>query len=143
MRRTDQTLLEQMKISDLEILNRMNLLGLTRDDLKRLQSNQQFMEDNIDLIVEEFYESQTEIDDIALLIGDSETLQRLKASLRRYILELFSGYCDSEYANNRLRIGMVHKRIGVEPKLYLAAIVLLKKIVFKRLKQFIENKENF
>lgn len=42
------------------------------------------------------------------------------------MLDLFSGLYDLEYVNNRLRIGLVHKRIGVEPKLYLSAISTLK-----------------
>ncbi|MFO1353204.1 MAG: protoglobin domain-containing protein [Acinetobacter sp.] len=30
------------------------------------------------------------------------------------MVELFSGNYDANYVNNRLRIGLVHKRIGVE-----------------------------
>lgn len=140
---TNTTLLEQMNISDIEILSRLSLLDLPREDLRKLQVYHNFMKDNIDDIVEEFYVNQTEIDEVTLLIGDAETLHRLKASLRRYVLELFSGYCDSEYVNNRLRIGMVHKRIGVEPKLYLAAIMQLKKIVFIKLNTFINDEKQY
>jgi diguanylate cyclase (GGDEF)-like protein len=50
----------------------------------------------------------------------------LRNAQRRYVLDLFSGLYDMEYVNNRLRIGLVHKRIGVEPKLYLSAIHTLK-----------------
>ena len=44
---------------------------------------------------------------------------------------MFSGLYDLEYVNNRLRIGLVHKRIGVEPKLYLAAINTLKGLLIE------------
>ena len=36
--------------------------------------------------------------------------------------------------NHRLRIGLVHKRIGVELKLYLAAIHTLKKLIIEQIK---------
>lgn len=131
MSRTDTTLLEQMRISDVEIDHRMKLLGLDRESLVQLSGFKSIVEQSIDLIVSEFYQKQIEIDDIALLIGDADTLRRLRAAQRRYIIDLFSGHYDSEYVNNRLRIGMVHKRIGVEPKLYLSAVRTLKEIVVR------------
>ncbi|MEW6991788.1 GGDEF domain-containing protein [Colwelliaceae bacterium 6441] len=134
MRRTDTTLLEQMQISELEISNRMELLGLDKAALDQLSNYKTLIEDNVDVIVDEFYEKQTEIDEISLLIGDADTLVRLRNAQRKYVIDLFSGHYDSEYVNNRLRIGMVHKRIGVEPKLYLSAVKTLKELIVKLLK---------
>ena len=131
MKLTDRTLLEQMQISDLEIRRRLALLGLNSEKLGQLTRHKVWIEQNIDSIVDEFYNAQTSIDEIALLIGDADTLFRLRNSQRQYILDLFSGLYDSDYVNNRLRIGLVHKRIGVEPKLYLSAVSALKDLIFK------------
>lgn len=139
MSRTDTTLLEQMQISDLEIANRMELLSLTKSSLSQIAQHKQLIEDNIDLIVDDFYEKQTEIDEISLLIGDAETLTRLRNAQRKYVIDLFSGSYDSNYVNNRLRIGMVHKRIGVEPKLYLSAVKTLKELIVAVLKNNIND----
>lgn len=133
MVRTDQTLLEQMKISDVDISSRMSVLGLNKADLEILYSNQALVVNQIDGIVEEFYQRQTENDEISLLIGDADTLQRLRSAQRKYVLDLFSGIYDGQYVNNRLRIGMIHKRIGVEPKLYLSAVRTLKEIIINTL----------
>ena len=141
MRRTDTTLLEQMQISDVEIANRMELLGLDKDAFSLLSSHKILIESNIDIIVDEFYEKQTKIDEISLLIGDAETLVRLHNAQRKYVVDLFSGNYDSEYVNNRLRIDMVHKRIGVEPKLYLSAVKTLKELIVKMLKTNIYKNE--
>jgi len=141
MNRTDQTLVEQMKISDLEITKRKELLNLTSEDIKVLTSHKLLIEENIDNLVDTFYKQQTKIDEISLLIGDADTLMRLKNALRKYILDLFSGYYDSEYVNNRLRIGLVHKRIGVEPKLYLSAVRTLKKVFSGIFSESIEDKK--
>lgn len=129
MRRADKTLLEQMQISDVEILQRMELLGLNKETLDLLSRQQHIIDNNVDLIVDEFYERQTAIDQITLLIGDADTLQRLHSAQRKYVVDLFAGRYDSEYVNNRLRIGMVHKRIGVDPKLYLSAVLTLKTLI--------------
>lgn len=135
MNRTNQTLLEQMKMTDVEILRRMELLGLTTKSLELLSRHKILVESNIDPVVEEFYEKQTAIDEISLLIGDADTLIRLRNAQRKYVIDLFSGNYDAEYVNNRLRIGMVHKRIGVQPTLYLSAINTLKTLVESLLKR--------
>ena len=139
MRRTDQTLLEQMQLSDAEIARRMSLLSLNDESLSQLASHRLLIELRIEEIVGAFYQAQTEIDEISLLIGDADTLRRLRDAQRHYVLDLFGGIYDAEYVNNRLRIGMVHKRIGVEPKLYLSAVRTLKEIICQTLRDEIND----
>ncbi len=133
MKRTEKTLLEQLQISDADITRRMDLLSLEQQNLNLLNKYRPIIEVNIDQIVEEFYERQTAVDEISVLIGDADTLARLRTAQRKYVLDLFSGIYDVEYVNNRLRIGLVHKRIGVEPKLYLSAVQTLKEIIVRTL----------
>jgi diguanylate cyclase len=129
VRQTDQTLLEQMRITDFEIEYRKTLFSLTEADVEALLHFKGMAEASIDTVVAKFYELQTSVAEIALLIGDADTLNRLRIAQRKYVLDLFSGVYDLEYVNNRLRIGLVHKRIGVEPKLYLAGIYTLKQLL--------------
>lgn len=129
MRQTDFSLLEQMRISDYDIDYRKVILNFTEEDCKILKEFKAKLETSIDDLVSRFYESQTSVPEIALVIGDADTLRRLRGAQRRYVLDLFSGLYDLEYVNNRLRIGLVHKRMGVEPKLYLSAIHTLKHLM--------------
>lgn len=129
MKQTEQTLLEQMRITDFDIANRKDLLSLNEEDFKLLQNFRPIIESKIDILVDQFYQLQTNVAEISLLIGDADTLGRLRSAQRRYVLDLFSGLYDLEYVNNRLRIGLVHKRIGVEPKLYLSAISTLQTLL--------------
>lgn len=124
MNPTEQTLLEQMRITDFDIAHRKELLLLNEQDVARLASYCSKIEPRIDALVDRFYQQQTAITEIALLIGDADTLIRLRTAQRRYVLDLFSGHYDLEYVNNRLRI-------GVEPKLYLAAINTLKALLIE------------
>ena len=142
MNPTEQTLLEQMRITEFDIAHRKELLLLDEDDFSRLASYRPNIEPHIDALVDKFYEMQTGITEIALLIGDADTLTRLRTAQRRYILDLFSGLYDLEYVNNRLRIGLVHKRIGVEPKLYLAAINTLKGLLIEDIFTQIEHEQD-
>jgi diguanylate cyclase len=129
MERIEQTLLTQMQITNHEIGRRKVLLGLTAEEISLLADCRCFIEEDIEAIVENFYQLQTSISEISLLIGDADTLRRLHAAQRKYVLDLFSGSADLAYVSDRLHIGLVHKRIGVEPKLYLSAIKTLKDIL--------------
>jgi diguanylate cyclase len=131
MKRTDQSLLEQMQVTHFEIMRRKELFAVSDEDEARLKNAKPVILAALDEIVEEFYEAQTNTSEIALLIGDSDTLRKLKLAQRDYIISLFSGQYDLNYINSRLRIGMVHKRIGVGPHLYLAAVQSLSKMLRK------------
>ena len=139
MKRVTQSLMMQMHLTEHEIVRRKELLALGEEDIALLVRCKPYIEENIDVIVNEFYEEQTSIEEIALLIGDLDTLQRLHAAQRKYVLDLFSGFTDMEYVNNRLRIGLVHKRIGVEPKLYLSAVKTLKDMIYHALERSISD----
>ena len=137
MKKTDQSLLEQMRITDFEISSRKALFSILDTDEIALKGVKPYIEARISALVDQFYDMQTAVPEIALLIGDSETLGRLCSAQIRYVMDLFSGYYDMEYVNNRLRIGLVHKRIGVEPKLYLTAVQTLMKLLFQLIQEII------
>ncbi|MBK8232499.1 MAG: GGDEF domain-containing protein [Candidatus Eisenbacteria bacterium] len=142
MKPTEQTLIEQMRITEFEIAHRKELLSLSEADAKLLRGLKAIVESRVDALVDSFYEAQTRVPEVALVIGDADTLARMKHAQRRYILDLFSGQYDVEYVNHRLRVGLVHKRIGVEPKLYLGAQQMLRGLLFGLLDEMIPEAED-
>lgn len=128
-RYVERTLAEQMRISGHELESRKRLLEITEEDGRTLHGCRRYIYERIDDIIEGFYKMQIREPEIALVIGDAETLKRLKLAMRSYIMELFAGNYDIDYVNTRLRIGKVHKRIGVSPKLYTSAISLMHRIL--------------
>jgi diguanylate cyclase (GGDEF)-like protein len=142
MEQLDKTLAEQLQITKWEIEKRKELLDFTADDEAILYEHKSLFTKHIDSIVEKFYERQVKETEISLLIGDAETLRRLQSAMRRYILELFDGRYDEEYVNRRLRIGKVHQRIGVSPKLYIAAVHLLRKVLLQTITMHLRGKDD-
>ena len=129
----NKSLAEQLAINDREIIYRKEMLDFHDDEIQYLTSSKSFISKKMDDIVSEFYAKQVSNPEISLLIGDSDTLERLKGAMRRYILELFNGNYGADYVNRRLRIGKVHKRIGVPPKLYISAVWLLEQVIYKNI----------
>ncbi|OEF23550.1 GGDEF domain-containing protein [Vibrio rumoiensis] len=117
-----QTLSEQLRIGEHEIERRKIYMGFTDEDVKALKDALPWVEPLVPDLVDQFYVLQTAIPEISLVIGDRETLSNLHSSMNQYILDLFSGQYHFDYVDKRLRIGKVHQRIGVSPKLYLSGI---------------------
>jgi len=138
---TEMTLAEQLKITDRDIAERKEMVGFYTSDEKALKECKDYIQENLDPIVDEFYRYQRSIQEIQLLIGDAETFRRLHSSMKRYVLELFEGYYDNDYVNRRLRIGKVHKSIGVSPKLYISSLARLESILYRYLVES-DNGEN-
>jgi diguanylate cyclase (GGDEF)-like protein len=120
-----RSLADQLELTSLEIEDRKRLLNITAEDVIAIAAFRREIGLQLDNIVERFYAAQIKVPEIALLIGDAETLERLKHAMRAYVLEMFEGRYDSVYVDKRLRVGRVHQRIGVSPKLFTAALEVL------------------
>lgn len=129
MKTSDQTLIEQLKITKREIDRRKEYLNLSEADCITLVSLRELIGENIEEIVEQFYKMILPFSEMDRVIGDAETLRRLKNHQRSYILSLFDGQYDEDYVHSRLRVGVVHKRIGVDPKFYVSAVYNLSSIL--------------
>lgn len=99
----------------------LNMIGLTKDDLKLLKAYQPRVNENIDLIVEAFYSKIIEIPNLKSLIEHNSTLDRLRITLRQHLIELFEGRLDADFIEKRVRIANAHSRIGLQPQWYIGA----------------------
>jgi diguanylate cyclase (GGDEF)-like protein len=131
----------EAKYNDLP--HRLFILNLTPDRLALLSSYQSAITESVDDIVQTFYDHQLTISEVANLIHDEETLSRLYAFQKQYVISLFCGQYDIEYVRNRLRIGAVHKELGVEPKLYLAAMSTLRTIIKQALLPYMPDQSTY
>ncbi|MCW8901510.1 MAG: GGDEF domain-containing protein [Gammaproteobacteria bacterium] len=125
MHNLSQTLAEQLNISKHEIERRKSFLNFTEKDEEILLAYKPVIAKHCDGIVKNFYDFLTRYPEVSAIIGDAESMRRLSSAMNRYVLELFDGHYDIDYVSKRLRIGLVHQRIGVSTDLYLAAVYQL------------------
>ena len=71
--------------------------------------------------VDHLYDYLRGFDPLARILSDPATLNRLKRSQITYYQQLLNGPYDYQYVHDRLRVGMVHERVGLELKWYLGA----------------------
>lgn len=136
----EQTLAEQLNVTDHEIEYRKHLFDLSEVDGERLRACLEFIEKRSTDLVRKFYEQQVVKPEVASLIGDSDTLQRLRNALVTYVIELFSGPYDRDYVNKRLRIGKVHRHMQVTPKVYMSSVRLLQSLLDEALREWAQGR---
>lgn len=109
------------------------LLDLKDEDLRRLEGLRSWAEESSVELIEQFYEVMLNHPDTSTFLESDDLVERLKEQQREYLLGLFTGRCDARYARDRVRVGRVHERIGLAPRLYLAAYQRYVNLVVARL----------
>lgn len=71
--------------------------------------------------VEQLYQHLGEFHETAAILRDSDTVARLKQQQLRYYAGVFNREVDAGYVEDRLHIGQVHERVGLELKWYLGS----------------------
>ncbi|MEL3962585.1 globin-coupled sensor protein [Lysinibacillus endophyticus] len=99
----------------------VKMINLTEQDLKYLVVLKPYIEKDIYEIVNQFYDALYVEDYLIKIINENSSMDRLKITLRKHLIELFEGKIDRSYLEKRKRIAQVHVRIGLKTKWYIAA----------------------
>ena len=104
-----------------EVAERMAFLDVRADDIALLRELHELVAQDTDTFSDDFYEHILGFPALRALVKDERTVQRLKHSQAAYFRTLTAGDYDGAYIRDRLRVGLVHQRIGLEPKWYIGA----------------------
>ncbi|WP_084304298.1 putative bifunctional diguanylate cyclase/phosphodiesterase [Phytopseudomonas flavescens] len=116
-----QELLQHLGLGQDEIQQRLQFLDWSLADSARLGRDSASVLPGHGAFLERLYDRLGEFPVPATLIGDSDTVTRLKHSQSDYYRRLWQGPHDQGYVLDRLRVGWVHQTIGLDLKWYLGA----------------------
>ena len=100
---------------------RKEFAGFTEEDAQLLSAMHGRAEQYVDQVIDELYTQFFAFDETRSLFEDEATTARVRLLQREYFLGLMGGEYGEEYLRNRLRIGRIHQRIGLEPRWYIGA----------------------
>ena len=100
---------------------RKDFLSLTPEDERALRGLHSLLGDQTPGFVESFYDHLLSFGETRALIPDESTLNRLKKAQSTYFKALVAGVYDRPYLEDRLRVGLVHAKVGLSPGWYLGA----------------------
>jgi len=122
-----------VKMSDEEITSRKEWLELGRADEETITKLDSLIANHVDGLLDYLYDHFLAHDDTASFFPNDEVLKRARAGQRDYFLKLTCGNYDREYVKNRLGVGSIHHRIGLDTRWYLGAyfraLTFLRKII--------------
>lgn len=126
-----------IKVSDIEIRKQLDLIKLDVNHLKLIKALQPLVKENMDLIINSFYESILAVEELEQIIEKHSTIGHLKNTLENYLIELFSGRIDDSFIESRKRVAKVHYDIELETKWYMAALqniqITMMNIIFENI----------
>lgn len=99
----------------------VRLLRLDGEQLALLKEIRVVIEKDVEEIVHNFYAHVTTIPGLKAIIDQFSTLEKLKITMKKYLLSLFPDKIDEEFMKWRVTIGEVHNRINLPPFYYLSA----------------------
>src|SRR5512135_3223116 len=116
-------LAREMGITAEEIAARKEFLELGASDADLLREiHQHVAAMHIDdSFADLFYHHLLAFPELRRFIPDEATLDKLKTVQSQYFRRLTAGEYDESYILDRLRVGRVHQRIGLEPRWYTGA----------------------
>src|SRR5450830_276492 len=105
--------------SDIEL--RQAFLGITETDVALLREIHTRLAEKQSLFVDAFYDHLLQFPPLQELLKDALMVARLKQTQTAYFDSLTGGEYGADYVSNRLRVGIAHQRIGLEPQWYIGA----------------------
>lgn len=105
--------------SDLE--KQLNMLDLTVEDFAVAQALKPFVEGKNTAIIDGFYKNLEHNQNLIEIIKENSSIERLKKTLSRHVVEMFSGEMSEAFIQRRKIIAHIHVRIGLTQKWYIAS----------------------
>ena len=85
-----------------------------------------------DEVMDELYARWLQFPELRHFFPDDSVLARVKALQRQYFISLTGGEYGAVYLAYRLRVGAVHKRIGLTPEWFMGAYTIYLELVLPR-----------
>ena len=126
-------LMRSMGINVEEIERRKRYLEFEEPDEERLKAVNELAKNYAEPVIEAFYKHLVSFGDTKAFFANPATLERVKRLQVQYFLRLTQGSYDADYVEERLKIGAVHERIGLDVKYYLGSYNLYLREVATRL----------
>jgi PAS domain-containing protein len=116
----DEIAAQMMPTPD-EIRLQLEFLELSEHDLSLLKSLHSNLAHAQYGMIESFYNHLLRFPALRSLLPDPRTIERLKHTQVAYFSGISAGDYGPDYVQHRLRVGIVHQRVGLSPQWYIGA----------------------
>lgn len=134
-RGTRRSLMEDMGITEQDIVRRKQFVQFGDEDVQRLLAMSELARQYAQSVIDEFYDHLLSFEEGRAFFRDPKLLEYVKRRQKEYFLQLTAGDYGRAYVEDRLKVGEIHERIDLPTWLYLGMYNFYLRAVSARLKE--------
>jgi rsbT co-antagonist protein RsbR len=129
--------LERLQLSPHDVERRKAFVGLEPEDVARIRSIQDIFLPNADRYIAAFFDHLVGIEEANRLSGNYTALEEAKRLEHEHLVAMMQGDYGRDYMEQRVRLGMLYSRAGLDVRILLGAFhVLMRALGTEVMKHF-------
>jgi rsbT co-antagonist protein RsbR len=124
---TARALMQEMGLTDAVIERRKQIVGFESSDLGRILALREFVIEHTDEYMSAFFAHLASFDEARPLLSNRSTLERARQLKREHLVAMVQGDYGARYVEQRLELGSLYARVGLDTRIFLGAFVQLLK----------------
>jgi rsbT co-antagonist protein RsbR len=118
---SEKTVMSNVGITEADLERRKRFVGLEDGDQQRLAAIRELVTRNADELTDVFFRHLAHLSEAKVLLGYRELTNQARTLKRAHLVEMVGGKYDLHYAEQRIRLGLLYGRVGLETKVFVGA----------------------
>ena len=118
---SERQVMANMGITDQDIERRKRLVGLDANDAQRVAKIRPLITEHADELTRAFFHYLSGFEEARVLLGYADLAGQARALKKEHLVAMVGGVYDQAYVEQRLRLGLLYGRVGLETKVFLGA----------------------
>jgi len=132
-----QMLMQEMGLTDAAIEYRKRIVGLEALDLERIAKIKHLVTEHVEEYVATFFDHLYGLNEARPLLASRTLVDKARQLKREHLLAMVSGDYGARYAEQRVELGALYARAGLDTRLFVGAFhQLLRRIGYAVMQQF-------
>ena len=110
-----------LQVDSITLVKQLKMINLSESDLGIIKSLQPVVIENLDMLIESFYQNIENNKELIQIIEEHSTVNKLRGTLKTHLGEMFYGVVDRGWINKRVTIAHKHVQINLSTKWYMSA----------------------
>jgi rsbT co-antagonist protein RsbR len=145
---SEQALMREMGLSEQNIERRKKFVGLGPDDLRRISAIKDLVVQHVAEYTATFFNYFAGLEEAKPLLSNRELCNKARLLKSEHLVAMVQGEYGTNYVQQRIELGLLYSKVGLDPRVFLGAFHhLLKNVGTTVIKHFertpLEGFENF
>lgn len=118
---SEQAVMSNMGITEQNIERRKRLVGFGPDDAARIAGVRDVVVAHADALTATFFDFLSKLEEARVLFGYRELADQARELKRAHLIAMVQGNYDLAYVEQRVKLGLLYGRVGLDIKVFLGA----------------------